>query len=142
MKLMLGTEVNVVIRFCWCIVTPLAMLVCIPSFSLSLTPLSLSLNSIYPHSLSVSLLVSLSLSLIVWFSVTGSFHPDPDKLPASHLWGLHLPCPCPCDWIPPVSRSTDTPSHNGRVLLQEGRWDIPAGRLINAHVLYCWTSVF
>lgn len=53
---MLGTEVNVVIRFCWCIVTPLAMLVCIPSFSLSL-------NSIYPHSLSVSLLVSLSLSL-------------------------------------------------------------------------------
>lgn len=137
MKLMLGTEVNVVIRFCWCIVTPLAMLVCIPSFSLSL-----SLSTQYTLILFLSLSLSLSLSLIVWFSVTGSFHPDPDKLPASHLWGLHLPCPCPCDWIPPLSRSTDTPSRNGRVLLQEGRWDIPAGRLINAHVLYCWTSVF
>lgn len=60
---MLGTEVNVVIRFCWCIVTPLAMLVCIPSFSLSL-----SLSTQYTLILFLSLSLSLSLSLFDFLS--------------------------------------------------------------------------
>lgn len=60
---MLGTEVNVVIRFCWCIVTPLAMLVCIPSFSLSLSQLKIP-----SFSFCLSPCLSLSLSLFDFLS--------------------------------------------------------------------------
>lgn len=97
-KLMLGMEVNVVIRFCWCILTPLAMLV---AFILTLTNYQPPTYEGYTYPvharvigflLSLIPLIPLPVTAVYYFrKVDGTFLQRLHKLTQpSEDWGPHV----------------------------------------------------